>query len=105
MRSFLLEFLLVAAPALDHDVEGESLHHADSELALVQHVGFGLEHHSHLHWFVRFCELVITAGQGKRGRHVVYRHASIFDHSAVYAQPPALLLISDALVLVIQLRP
>lgn len=105
MRSLLLQFLLVAASALDHNVEGESLHDADPEFALVEHIRLGLEHHSHLDGLMHFCELVITAGQGKRGRHVVHRHASILDYPAVHTQPPTLLLISYTLVLVVQLRP
>lgn len=101
MRSLLLQLLLVAASALDHDVEGESLHNADSELALVQHIRLGLEHHSHLDRFMCLCELVITAGEGKRGRHVVHRHTSILDYPAIHAQPPTLLLVCYALVLVV----
>lgn len=105
MRSLFLQFLFIAASALYHDVEGYSLHHAYSELALVQHISLGFEHDSHLDGFVCFCKLVIAAGQCESGWHVVHRNTSILDYSAIYTQLPALLLISDALVLVVQLSP
>lgn len=54
---------------------------------------------------MRFCELVVAAGQCERGGHVVHGNASILDCSAVDAQLPALLLVSDTLVLVVQLSP